>query len=92
MLSITPAQLSSAGSYIARNWSDTGYRIEEIESPTRAVAAFHVVAGDGSRFTVLADKWGNCRDVDTHPCQTSAERSAFLTSRIASMHANAVAP
>lgn len=93
MLSISPDQLASAGSYIAREWGDYGYRIEEIESPTRAVSAFHVVASDGSRFTVLADKWGNVRHLDTHEFggYARAERSEFLTSAVAAMHANAVA-
>jgi hypothetical protein len=86
MLSITPDQLSSAGSYIARNWGDYGYRIENIESPTRAVSVFHVVASDGSRFAVVADKWGNCRDVDTHNCPAAAVALAM------DMHAAAVAP
>ena len=93
MLSITPDQMASAGGYISREWGDYGYRIEEIESPTRAVTVFHVVASDGSRFTVLADKWGNCRHVDTHEFggYQRAERSAFLVSAVAAMHANAVA-
>lgn len=91
MLSIKPDQLASAGAYIARAWGDYGYSIEEIESPTRAVSAFHVVASDGSRFTVLADKWGNCRHVDTHALTAAADRSAFLVSAVSAMHANAVA-
>jgi hypothetical protein len=90
-LSITPDQLASAGSYIAREWGDYGYRIEEIESPTRAVSLFHVVAGDGSRFTVLCDKWGNVAHADTHEYTASADRLAALMPRIAGMHANAVA-
>jgi hypothetical protein len=88
MLSITPDQLAGAGAYIAEFSSSC--RVEEIESPTRAVSLFHVVAGDGSRFTVLVDKWGNCLHSDTHCCQTTAERSAFLTPRVAAMHANAM--
>jgi hypothetical protein len=63
MLSISPDQLSAAGSYISRNWADHGYRIEQIESPTVRVSLFHVVCGDGSRFIVAADCWGNCHDV-----------------------------
>lgn len=66
-VSVTPDQLASAGSYIARGWGDWGYRIEEIETPALGrVSLFHVVASDGSRFTVLADRWGNCRHADTH--------------------------
>jgi hypothetical protein len=67
MLSLSPDQMASAGSYIARNWGDFGYSIEEIESPGLGrVSLFHVVANDGSRFTVLADRWGNVRHADTH--------------------------
>ena len=63
MLSITPDQLSAAGSYISRTWGDYGYRIEKIESPTHRVSLFHVVCSDGSRFIVAADRYGNCHDV-----------------------------
>jgi hypothetical protein len=63
-LSITPDQLASAGSYITHEWGGYGYRIERIESPTRRVSLFHVVASDGSRFIVAADCWGNCSVTD----------------------------
>lgn len=36
MLSISPDQLSAAGSYIARNWSADGYVIENITAPPAA--------------------------------------------------------
>jgi len=64
-LRITPDQLTAAGSWVARHWGEDGYVFERIESPTPAVSVFHVVASDGSRFAVVADKWGNCRDTDT---------------------------
>lgn len=85
-LSISPDQLASAGSYIARNWADHGYRIEGIESPTRAVSVFRVVASDGSRFSVLVDRWSNCRTLDTH------HSDAGLAEAVAEMHATATAP
>ena len=59
MLSISPDQLSAAGSYVSREWGDYGYSIEGIESPTHAVSLFHVRYLDGSRFVIAADKWGN---------------------------------
>jgi len=90
MLWITPDQMSAAGSYIAHEWGDYGYRIEEIESPTSAVSVFHVVASDGSRFTVLVDKWGNARYEDTHHCTTLGRR-AVLEPIWREMHANATA-
>lgn len=65
MLWITTDQMSSAAGYLTRNWGDYGYRIEKIESPTTKVSLFHVVASDGGRFAIAADKWGNCRHVDT---------------------------
>jgi hypothetical protein len=89
MLSITPDQIASAGSYISHNWGDYGYRIEGIESPTHAVAVFHVCASDGSRFAVLADKWGNCRHLDTHG---HSEDDAPLGELVRDMHTNAVTP
>jgi hypothetical protein len=85
MLSITPDQMASAGSYISRQWGDHGYRIEQVESPTAAVSLFHVVASDGSRFIVAADKWGQCRDSD-------ATDSADVRWLVDQMHAAAVAP
>ena len=90
MLSITPDQLSAAGSYIAREWGDYGYRIEAIESPTRAVSVFHVVCSDGGRFIVAADKWGNTRGpVESHGYETP-ERTEALAALVAEMHERAV--
>jgi hypothetical protein len=91
MLNITPDQLGSAGSYIAREWGDYGYRIEDIESPTRAVSLFHVCASDGSRFTVAVDKWGNARYQDTHEHTASDARLAALAPLVKEMHASATA-
>ncbi len=91
-LSITPDQLSAAGSYIAREWGDYGYRIERIESPTRAVSLFHVVASDGGRFIVAADKWGNTGGPVGSHGYDSPERTAALTELVSEMHAQAVAP
>ena len=85
-------QVMAAASYIQREWGDYGYRIERIESPTRAVSLFHVVASDGARFIVAADKWGNTGGpVDSHGYE-SPERTAALTALVKDMHAKAVAP
>jgi hypothetical protein len=86
-LTITPDQLASAGSYIAREWGDYGYSIERIESPTRRVSMFHVVASDGARFIVLTDRYGNARHVDSNGYD-SPEQTALLTRVVAAMHAN----
>ena len=85
-ISITPDQMTSAGSYIARTWGGHGYRIAGVESPTHAVSLFRVVAFDGSRFTVAADKWGNCRHLDTR------DSDAYLPALVRDMHAQAIAP
>jgi hypothetical protein len=88
MLSVTPEQLSAAGSYIARNWSAERYVVENITAPIRRVTLFHVRASDGSRFVVAADSWGNCRhmsDSDHAP----AERVGVLIDLVREMHANA---
>lgn len=90
IISVTPDQLSAAGGYISRQWGDYGYRVEEIESATARVSLFHVVASDGSRFTVLADRYGNCRDADTHGT-SGAGRVAVLADLISEMHAKAAA-
>jgi hypothetical protein len=56
---ISPEALGAAASRIEREWG-YGYWIERVtEGPTRGGATLHVVAGDGSRFTVAADRWGN---------------------------------
>lgn len=82
MISVSPDQLASAGSYIAHEWADYGYRIEEITSPTHAVSVFAVVCtGDGARFAVAVDRWSNCDVLPDDP----AERAA----KIRAMHAHA---
>lgn len=70
---------------------DHGYRIEQIESPTRAVALFHVVCSDGGRFIVVMDKWGNVGGpVGSHGYETP-ERKAELDLIVREMHARATA-
>ena len=82
-LSITTDQLSAAGSYIAREWGDYGYRFEGIETRTHAVSVFRVVCSDGGRFSIVADKWGNTRHLDTHNSDDG------LAEIVAEMHAKA---
>jgi hypothetical protein len=81
MISVSPDQLASAGSYISAEWGDHGYRIEEITSPTHAVSVFSVVCGDGSRFAVAVDRWSNCDALPDEP-EARAEK-------IRAMHAHA---
>jgi hypothetical protein len=83
MLSISPDQLASAGSYISHEWGDYGHRIEDIESPSPRVSVFRVCASDGSRFSVLADRYGNTRYLDTH------SSDAGLAELVREMHAKA---
>jgi hypothetical protein len=90
MLSITPDQMAAAGSYIARSWGDFGYSIEKIESPTNRVSLFHVVASDGSRFIVAADRYGNCRYADSHGYKAPA-REAAVSAMVVEMHKAAAA-
>jgi hypothetical protein len=90
MLSITPDQLSSAGSYIAREWGDHGYVVENITAPIRLVTLFHVRASDGSRFVVAVDCWGNCRDVE-YAGIGPAERAGAVIDVVREMHAAASA-
>jgi hypothetical protein len=88
MISVAPEQMSAAASYIANNWGDYGYRVTDVESPTYAVAAFRVAASDGSRFTVFADRWGNCDYLDTHSDDYPSPAWGQLVER---MNARAVA-
>ncbi len=80
-ISVSPDQLASAGSYIAREWGDHGYRVEEITSPTHAVSVFSVVCGDGARFAIAADRWSNCEELPDDPAAREA--------KIRAMHAHA---
>jgi len=82
-LTITPDQMASAGSYISHEWGDYGYSIEGVESPSRRVSVFRVVASDGSRFVVVADRYGNCRHFDTHSSDDG------LAELVAEMHVKA---
>lgn len=81
---LTPDQLSGVAGYIAREYGAEGYRIVHIGTPIISVAVFHVVARDGSRFAVAADKWGNVM-----PIPKDMGESIDL---IRAMHANAVTP
>lgn len=90
-VNMTPDQMSAAAGYIAREWGDYGYSIEDVESPTHAVSLFYVRALDGSRFVVAADKWGNTGGpVDSHG-YASPERTAALDALVAEMHTAATA-
>lgn len=82
-LRITPDQMAAAGSYISHEWGDYGYSIEGVESPSQRVSVFRVVASDGGRFSVLADRYGNCRHLDTHNGDDG------LAELVAEMHAKA---
>lgn len=84
-LSATPDQISSIGAYIAREWGDYGYRIENMESPTRAITVAHVVHSDGSRFMVAGDRYGQCQQV------TSIDKDDETFSEVLAMHARATA-
>ena len=65
-MSVTADQMSSAAGYLRSEWGDYGYRFEGIETRTYAVSVFRVVCSDGGRFSIVADKWGNTRHLDTH--------------------------
>jgi|HubBroStandDraft_2_1064218.scaffolds.fasta_scaffold241314_3 hypothetical protein len=85
-ISVTADQMSSAAGHLVRNWGDYGYRFEGIETRTHAVSVFRVVCSDGGRFSIVADKWGNCRHLDTHSGDDG------LDELVSEMHANAVQP
>lgn len=44
--------------YLAREWGEHGYRLS-VEGSRSGGAIAHVVHSDGSRFVILADRWGN---------------------------------
>ena len=85
-MSVTADQLSSAAGHLRDNWGDYGYRFEGIETLTYAVSVFRVCASDGSRFAILADKWGNTAHLDTHSSDEG------LHELVMGMHAKATRP
>jgi hypothetical protein len=85
-MSVTADQMSSAAGYLTRNWGDYGYRFEGIETRTGAVSVFRVACFDGSRFSIVADKWGNTAHLDTHNSDDG------LHELVMEMHAKATAP
>jgi hypothetical protein len=85
-MSVTADQMHAAAGYLTSNWGDYGYRFEGIETRTHAVSVFRVCYSDGGRFSIVADKWGNTRHLDTHSSDDG------LSELVAEMHAAAVAP
>ena len=74
-MSISPDSLCAMGSYVAREWGDYGYWFEKIEAydMTGRVHIGHVVCGDGSRFQVVVDRWGNCDYSSIRPTEEIAQ-------------------
>ena len=85
-MSVTADQMSSAAGYLTSNWGDYGYRFEGIETRTYAVSVFRVACSDGGRFTIIADKWGNTRHLDTHSSDEG------LHELVMELHEKATAP
>lgn len=85
-MSVTADQMSSAAGYLTREWGDYGYRFTGIESRTYAVAVFRVRCSDGSEFSIVTDKWGNTRHLDTHSSDEG------LHELVMEMHDKASAP
>ena len=57
-----PDSMSAAAAHVDREYGCTGYRIG-LAGVDRRIAIFEVVCSDGSRFNLLADRWGNVRRV-----------------------------
>ena len=62
MVSASPDAISALASKVLRDWGYSGYRFTGFEQHG-IVTAGHVRHSDGSEFTVLADAWGNTREV-----------------------------
>jgi hypothetical protein len=78
---VAPGALSAAAHFVDREYGSHGYRIG-IAMSSGAVVAFEVAHSDGSRFNIIADKWGNVRTV---PQDVAAAERMFKD-----MHRNAV--
>lgn len=56
--------LGAIAGHVSRNWGDYGYSIRGMR--TVGIITFALVGhSDGSRFYVMADRWGNVRDAHT---------------------------
>ena len=59
----SPDAIRAALNHLDKEWGSDGYYIEELDTPldreNAAGARIHVVHGDGSRFTIEADRYGN---------------------------------
>jgi hypothetical protein len=66
VLCVSIDQLSGAAAFIGRNWGTHGYTFTHIESPTRLVSVFDVRHSDGSRFSIVVDRYGNARELPEH--------------------------
>ncbi len=62
---------SSAANYVCREYGETGYRIGLCWTTGR-VGVFEVSAGDGSRFNIIADAWGNAETIAEDATEASA--------------------
>jgi hypothetical protein len=63
---VSAEQMSSAASYLIRNWGEYGYRIG-VEAAGFTRAAFLCRASDGSEFRFLVDRYGNTVDLPDAP-------------------------
>jgi hypothetical protein len=57
--------MSAAVGLVAREWGEYGYRIERVAPGINGLGSIRVgiVAGDGSRFTIGADRYGNAEEI-----------------------------
>lgn len=84
----TPCEpFASAARYVQREWGDTGYGIRPLATYGN-VWTFEVCCyGDGSYFTVFADRWGNTdyvhedETIETAYVRATAEREARRLAR-----------
>lgn len=61
---VTVDAMMAAAGYLSRNWGDYGYRIG-LAASVGSGGVFSCSASDGSRFWIYADRWGNCRQVES---------------------------
>ncbi len=69
---VDPEALMAVASHVQREYGHAGYKVAVAFTATRA-AAFEISHFDGSRFNLIADKWGNVRRPEADTASAAME-------------------
>ena len=80
---MNPDTLALACHIVADEWGPYGYAVEDI-TPSYGAGAIHVVASDGSRFTLAVDRYG-CHHAHRENDGTRASMALAATRALAAV-------